>query len=232
MWRNYLTTGVRALLKNKTYAFINIFGLGVGLAACLMLLIYVGYERSYDQWLEGSENIYQVQQTFTNPDTGEVFENQSSPYVSGPALRKDFPQIESSVYVLSTTPIVMRNGQPLSTEDVLFVNDRFFDVIPLPLIEGDPRTALANPGSLVLSESEARRYFGDANPMGQTVSMISRGINIDARVTGLMPDLPRNSHMAATMIVRFDPASYFADEADDFMTQWGWNSGFNYFRLR
>ena len=61
MWRNYLITGVRALLKNKTYAFINIFGLGVGLAACLMLLIYVRYERSYDQWLDGSENIYHVQ---------------------------------------------------------------------------------------------------------------------------------------------------------------------------
>ena len=232
MWRNYLTTGVRALLKNKTYAFINIFGLGVGLAACLMLLIYVRYERSYDEWLDGSENIYQVQQTFTNPDTGEVFESQSSPYVSGPAFRKDFPQIESSVYVLTTTPIVMRNGQPLSTEDVLFVNDRFFDVVPLPLIEGDPASALVNPGSVVLSESEARRYFGDADPMGQTVTMISRGITIDARVTGLMRDLPRNSHLAATMVIRFDPAAYFAEEAEDFMTQWGWNSGFNYFRLR
>ena len=232
MWRNYLTTGVRALLKNKTYAFINIFGLGVGLAACLMLLIYVRYERSYDEWIEGSENVYQFQQTFNNPDTGEATPFQSTPYVSAAAMEKDFPQIESSVYVLSTTPIVMRGGQPLSTEDVLFVNDRFFDTIPMPLKEGDPRTALANPGSVVLSESEARRYFGDINPMGQTVSMISRGINIDARVTGLMPDLPRNSHMAATMIVRFDPASYFAEDADDFMTQWGWNSGFNYFRLR
>jgi putative ABC transport system permease protein len=232
MWRNYVTVGIRALLKNKTYAFINIFGLGIGLAACLMLLLYVRYERSYDEWLPGAENIYQVQAHFQNPDTGEENDFQQSPYVSGPALRKDFPQIESSVYALLTTPIVMRDGEPLSTQDVFFVNDLFFDTIPLPLVQGDPRTALLSPGSVVLSETEARRYFGDANPMGQTVTMISRGNSIDARVTGVMRDLPRNSHMRTTMIVRFDPISYFGVEAEDFMSQWGWNSGWNYVRLR
>jgi putative ABC transport system permease protein len=232
MWRNYLTTGVRALLKNKTYAFINIFGLGIGLAACLMLLIHVRYERSYDAWLDGAENIYQVQATFTDPDSGEVTHQQQSAYVVMSALKKDFPQIESSVYGLSTTPVVQRGGEALSTEDALFVDNRFFDTMSLPLSQGDARSALANPGSVVLSESYARRFFGDSNAMGQTLSMISRGHNIEARVTGVMPDLPRNSHMRATMIVRIDPNAYFGTDAENFMTEWGWNSGWNYVRLR
>ena len=231
MWRNYLTVGLRALTKNRTYAFINIFGLAVGLAACLMLLVYVRYERSYDGWLPGAESIYQVQSHFRDPDTGEEGDLQMSPYVSGRALRKDYPQIAASVYALSSEPVVMRDGQALPTEDFIFVDNLFFDVLPFPLVAGDPRTALRQPGSIVLSESEARRFFGAANPVGRTVTLISRGRTIDHRVTGVMRDLPRNSHMRLNMIARFDPNSYFND-MQDFLTQWGWNSGWNYVRLR
>ena len=231
MWRNYMTVGVRALMKNRTYAFINIVGLAIGLAACLMLLLYVSYERSYDEWLPGSENIYQVQSHFRDPQTGEEGDLQMSPFVAGGALRKDFPQIQSSVYALSTAPVVMRNGEALPTENAILVDNLFFDVLPVPLVRGDPRTALRQPGSVVLSESEARRFFGDSNPIGQTLTMIMRGRSIDHRVTGIMRDLPRNSHLRLTLVARFDPASYFA-ESPDFLTQWGWNSGWNYVRLR
>src|SRR5688572_8468281 len=129
MWRNYLTVGFRALIKNKTYAFINIFGLAIGLAACLMLLIYVDYERSYDEWLPCSENVYQVHTTWRDTETGEVTPGQMSAYVVGTSLRKDFPQIQSSVYALATQPVVMRGGQALPTEDVVFVDNLFFDVL-------------------------------------------------------------------------------------------------------
>ena len=122
MWRNYMTVGVRALVKNRTYAFINIFGLAIGLAACLMLLLYVRYERSYDEWLPGSESIYQVQSHFRDPQTGEEGDLQMSPFVAGTALRKDFPQIEASVYALSTTPVVMRDGHALPTENAILVD--------------------------------------------------------------------------------------------------------------
>jgi putative ABC transport system permease protein len=231
MWRNYFTVGVRALAKNKTYAFINIFGLAIGLAACLMLLLYVRYERSYDAWLPNAENVYQVQTHFRDPGTGEVSDAQMSPYVVGTTLKNDFPQIERRVYALSASPVVIRNGQALPTEDVMFVDGPFFDVIQIPLVRGDPRTALSQVGSVVLSESEARKYFGNANPVGQTLTMINRGETLDYRVTGLMRDLPRNSHLRADMIARFDPARMFA-ETPDFMTAWGWLSGWNYVALR
>jgi putative ABC transport system permease protein len=231
MWRNYVTVGLRALMKNRTYAFINIFGLAIGLAACLMLLIYVRYERSYDQWLPNAGNIYQVQSHFRDPDTGEEGDLQMSPYVAGRALRKDYPQIAASVYALSSEPVVMRGGQALPTENTILVDNLFFDVLPIPLVAGDPRTALRQPGSIVLSQSEARRFFGDANPMGQTLTLIMRGRSIDHRVTGVMRDLPRNSHLRLNIVARFDPNSYFAEQ-QDFLTQWGWNSGWNYVRLR
>jgi len=231
MWRNYLTVGIRALAKNRTYAFINIVGLAIGLAACLMLLIYVQYERSYDSWMPGSENVFQLQSHFHDPDTGEEGDLQMSPYVAGRALRKDYPQIEASVYALNSQPVVMRRGQAFPTDHAILVDNLFFDVLPLPLVSGDPRSALRQPGSLVLSQSEARRFFGDANPIGQTLTLIMRGRSIDHRVTGVMRDLPRNSHLRLDLIARFDPNSYFADQ-QDFITQWGWNSGWNYVRLR
>jgi putative ABC transport system permease protein len=226
-----MTVGLRALKKNRTYAFINIVGLAIGLAACLMLLIYVRYERSYDDWMPGAQNVYQLQSHFLDRDTGEEGHLQMSPYVAGRALRKDYPQIAASVYALNSQPVVMRGGPALPTERAILVDNLFFDVLPIPLVAGNPRTALRQPGSLVLSQSEARRFFGDANPLGQTLTLIMRGRSIDHRVTGVMQDLPRNSHMRLNMIARFDPNSYFADQ-QDFITQWGWNSGWNYVRLR
>src|SRR5688500_5846458 len=179
MWRNYLTVGIRALVKNKTYAFINIVGLAIGLAACLMLLLYVRYERSYDDWLPNAGNVYQVQSHFRDPDTGDEGDLQMSPFAAGPALRKDYPQIAASVYALSTEPVVMIDGEALPTENAILVDNLFFDVLPYPLVAGDPRTALLQPGSIVLSESEARRFFGGADPLGRTLTLIMRGRNID-----------------------------------------------------
>jgi putative ABC transport system permease protein len=231
MWRSYLTVGVRSLIKNKTYAFINIFGLGVGLAACLMLLLYVRYETGYDRWLPNSENTYQFQSHYLDSQTGEELHLQMTAFVAGQRLKQDFPQVDRAVYALSSAPVVLRNGQALDTEDVLLVDNLFFDVLQFPLVEGDPRTALSQTNSVVLTETEARRLFGNENAMGKTVTMVARGITTDWRVTGIARDLPRNSHVRFSMVGRFDPNTLFAD-TPDFMTAWGWQSGWYYFSLR
>ena len=136
MWRNYLTVGVRALAKNKTYAFINIFGLAIGLAACLMILLYVRYETSYDSWLPNADNIYQFQTHYRDRQTGEEQKFQMASYVSGPALRKDFPQVERMVYVSSGGFTVIRNGEAIAIENASLVDGPFFDVLPLPARQG------------------------------------------------------------------------------------------------
>jgi putative ABC transport system permease protein len=231
MWRNYMTVGVRALVKNKTYAFINIFGLAIGLAACLMLLLYVRYETSYDAWLPNADNTYQFQTHYKSKQTGEEADLQMAAYVSGQRLKADFPQVEHSVYALGAEPVIRRGAESLSTENVLLVDNLFFDVLRFPFTAGDPRTALAQANNVVLTQSEARRVFGTENVVGRTLTMISRGRTVDYRVTGVVRDLPRNSHVRFTIVARVDMARWF-DDSPNFLTCWGCQSGWVYFTLR
>jgi putative ABC transport system permease protein len=231
MWRNYLVTGLRALTKNRTYAFINIFGLALGLAACLTIMIYVRYEQSYDAWLPDAENVYQLQTTYTDPETGEEGGFQMTAYPAGTTMKKDFPQIEKLAYTFSGQAVTLRDGEVGTTDNVLYTDGNLFDVLQLPLVKGDRALALTQVGSVVLTESEARRQFGDADPVGRTLTLVSRGEHVDHRVTGVMRDLPKNSHIRTTMIVRFDPARVFADDPN-YANQWGNQNGWNYVRLR
>ncbi|HEV2818624.1 MAG TPA: ABC transporter permease [Allosphingosinicella sp.] len=231
MWRNYMTVGVRALVKNKTYAFINIFGLAIGLAACLLLLLYVRYETSYDATLPNAENTYQFQTHYRSKQTGEEADLQMAAYVSGQRLKADFPQIEHMVYALGAEPVIRRGAESLSTENVLLVDNLFFDVLQFPFAAGDPRTALAQANNVVLTQSEARRVFGTENVLGRTLTMISRGRTVDYRVTGVVRDLPRNSHVRFTIVARIDMARWF-DDSPNFLTCWGCQSGWVYFTLR
>ena len=231
MWRNYLAVGVRSLIKSRTYAFINIFGLAVGLAACLMLLLFVRYEQSYDRWLPNSEDIYQLQTFYAPGDSGEPLELQMSSYAAGLAVQRDFPAVEKRVYVLSGAPTVIRNGEAFEVEDGRMVDGPFFDIFQIPFVHGDPATALRDIGTVVLSRSEALRIFGDGNPVGQTLSLDISGTTVDHRVTGVVEDLPLNSHMRFNMLVRFDPAAYFSD-SPTFLTEYGWQSGYVYLKLR
>jgi putative ABC transport system permease protein len=233
MWRNYLAVGLRALAKDRTYAIINIAGLAIGLAACLMLLLYVRYERSYDAWLPNVENVYQVQMDIRDPGTGNLTHIQNSSYVAGERLAKDFPQIERKVYAFSASPVVFHRGEALPTEDdAVFADGNLFEILQVPFVAGDPATALDQPGSLVLSQSEAQKYFGDENPLGKTLTLINRGISTNYRITGVIRDLPRNSHQRFSMVGRIDLAAFFAESAKDLMTEWGWNAGWNYVQLR
>jgi putative ABC transport system permease protein len=230
MWRNYLTVGIRALAKNKTYAFINIFGLAIGMAACLMILLFVRYETSYDKWIPGFENVYQVQNWFRDPTSGEEGKLQMSPYASKAALKKDFPQIEKAVYALQSVPVFLKDGQATSTEDYLYVDDNFLDVVPLRLIRGS-RGALDRANSAVLSRKEAIARFGNDDVVGETMTVISKGQRFDYKIGGVYEDLPRNSHIRASAIVRIDLPSYMAKEAQ-FLTCWGCQGGWVYVRLR
>jgi putative ABC transport system permease protein len=231
MWRNYLTVGIRALARNKTYAFINIFGLAVGMAACLMILLYVRYERSYDAWLPNAANLYQLQTIYVPGKNGPGFHSQMSAYVAGTSLQSSFPQIERRVYMRASAPTVVRGGEALDVEYARMVDGPFFDMFGVKLLHGDPGTALGQSGNVVLSRSQALRIFGTDNPVGRTLSMIDEeGKIADHRVTGVIADLPRNSHMRIGMLVRFDAATL--PVSNEFFTSFGWQNGWVYLQLR
>jgi putative ABC transport system permease protein len=231
MWRNYLTVGFRSLAKNRTYAFINIFGLALGLAACLMILLYVRYEISFDRWIPNSSNIYQLQTDYVPGVGGEDLNLQVTAYVAGPALRKDFPQVDKMVYLVSGAPTVLHQGEAFDVENSFRADGPFFDVFPFELVRGDGATALRDPGAVVLSERQAERFFGSTDPVGQTLTLMIDGKRVDHRVTGVMKNLPKNTHLRMEMVVRFDPSSFFAD-APDFLTSWDNQAGWIYFTLR
>ena len=230
MWRNYMTVGVRALVKNKTYAFINILGLAIGMAACLMILLYVRYEMSYDRWLPDAERIYQFQSRYKARDTGQEAQLQMTPYRAGKSIRDDFPQVEREVYVTTNDPVFFRNGEATSTEDYYWVDGNFLEVVPLPMARGDA-SALAQINSAVITQSEARRRFGTDDVVGQTMTLITRGVSRDFRITGVLRDLPRNSHFRFNSLIRIDLVAYNAD-APQALDCWGCQNGCVYVKLR
>ena len=193
MWRNYWTVAVRALAKSRTYSIINIAGLAIGMAACIMILLYIRYEESYDKWLPDVENTYQLQAWYPHPRDEEPLFLQMSAYVTKNAVKKDFPQVERAVYVAPSRPVVFRDGQATPTEDYLLADDDFLKVVNLPLLSG---TSLTDAQTAVLTQSEAIRRFGTDKVVAQTLPVIIRGVTRDFRITGVLKDLPKNSSMA------------------------------------
>ena len=225
MWRNYLTVGFRAFTRSRTFAVINILGLALGLAACLLLLLYVRYETTYDRWLPDSERVYQVQTFGTHPATGQPLDMQAVTRPVADALAKDFPQLEAVSKLETDEAVVLKNGAALTVEKAAAADAAFFDIIQLPFLSGDRSTALRNTDSVVLSRSEAVRLFGTPDSLGRILTTVRGDRRQDLRVTGVFEDLPKNSHLDLDMVRRFNSA-----EEED--CSWGCVNGFAYAKLK
>ncbi|MBN2265394.1 MAG: ABC transporter permease [Candidatus Aminicenantes bacterium] len=195
MLKNYFVTAWRNIVKAKGFSFLNIAGLAVGLAVCLLILLYVRAETSYDAYHAHVDRIYRIQNAWLNADgsiRGE-FATLAPSYAI--LLSNDFPEIERLARTWNPSGTVVRAGDRTFTEERLFFAEpEIFDILTLPLVQGDPATALNDVGGIVLSRTTARRYFGDADPMGRSITLPSRG-NLEFRVTGVMEDVPLHSHI-------------------------------------
>jgi putative ABC transport system permease protein len=228
MWRNYWTVAVRALAKSKTYSIINIAGLAIGMAACIMILLYIRYEQSYDSWVPDVENTYQFQTYGKNPDDGQEYNIRMASYVTKDRLKKDFPQVVSAAYLQDNEPVFLKDGQASATEDFLFTDDDFLKVVSLPLAAG---TTLTAPQTAVITKSEAIKRFGTDQVIGRTLTVISRGEKRDFKINGVLEDLPKNSHMKVNAIMRLDYVTFNAS-GPQFLTCWGCQSGWVYLKVR
>lgn len=206
MFSNYLTVAVRGLLRNKLYSAINIFGLSVGLASCLLLLLFVRDELSYDAWLPDAERVFRVDTRFDIPGRNPLFA-QSSPGPAMPALLKDFAEIEAAARFTQTRP-VLQKGADIIYEQVLVADPAFFDVIQLPFVAGDRGTALREGAAIAISETAARKYFGTRPALGESLTLDGPWGKRDYRVTGVFKDLPGNTHLKADFIARINEADY------------------------
>jgi putative ABC transport system permease protein len=230
MWRNYWTVAVRALAKSRTYSIINIAGLAIGMAACVMILLYIRYEKSYDSWLPDVENTYQLQAWYPHPSLGGQPDFlQMSAYVTKAAIRKDYPQVVGAVYAQSNDPVLFKDGQAIATKDWLFVDDDFLKVVNLPLLAGSTLTA---PETATITQSEAIKRFGTDQVVGRTMTIITRGVKHDLRITGVLKDIPKNSSMKISALIRLDFNQFYADQPDFLTKCWGCQSGWVYLKLR
>jgi putative ABC transport system permease protein len=228
MWRNYWTVAVRALAKNRTYSIINIAGLAIGMAACVMILLYIRYEESYDKWLPDVENTYELQAWYPHPqDAGPMFLQMTS-YTTKDHVRKDFPQVTNAVYALGSQPVIIKDGQASPSKDYIITDDDFLKVVNLPLLAG---TTLPAAQTAVLTRTEAINRFGTDQVIGRTLTAVSKGITRDFKITGVLKDVPKNSSLKINAILRMDFNSFFAKEPN-FLTCWSCQSGWVFLKLK
>ncbi len=192
MIRNYLKIALRIIKKHKGYSLINILGLGLGMAVCVLILIFVRYELSYDDYHENAGLIYRLERAFLTAD-GSVrghFGTLAPGFT--PHLKQEFPDMEHVVRVFDSGNTRVVYDDKCFIEDRLFlVDEDIFQVFSIPLIKGDPATALKEPRSLVLSESMARKYFGSEDPIGKQLKVRDDTLY---QITGVMRDCPSNTH--------------------------------------
>ncbi len=190
MLTNYVKTAWRNLLKQRVHSLINIVGLAMGMACALLIFLFVEDELSYDTFHENADRIYRLTRVSKIGDNTFAVANTAS--AMGPALQKDYPVVEKVVRVWRTRPdLVLRLGENKFPEHGYFVDETVFDVFTFPLKTGDARTALREPATMVISQQMAKKYFGESDPVGKVISIDD---GPDFRVTGVLYDLPGNSH--------------------------------------
>jgi putative ABC transport system permease protein len=233
MIRNYLKIALRNLMKYKFISFINLFGLTVGLACCLLILSYILHEVSYDKYHPNADRVYRVTRTFMNPETGApnlYLSTVAPPF--GPLLKNDFKEIEDMTVTLSNTNTAIRYEDKMFNEQgVYFADDHFFDFFKTEIKEGNPKKALSDPYSIMMTEEMARKYFGNEEPMNKVVR-INFGNYFDFKVTGVYKALPTNTHFHPDMMVSFNTLKDTAIYGErNLQTNFGNNSFFTYIRL-
>ncbi len=190
MFENYIKTALRNFLKHKGFSFINIFGLAIGVACCLLIVLFVLDEVSYDQYHEKADQIYRVGiRGFIN---NILFRGVVTCSPMAQTLVNEYPEVTAATRLRNFGfPVFRYEDKVFSEEKVFWVDQSFFDVFTVPFIKGDPKTALAQPNTIVLTRSMALKYFGDENPVGKSLNADKRR---DYLVTGVVEDVPRNSH--------------------------------------
>lgn len=199
MIRNYIKTAFRNLWRNKAFSVINIVGLSVGLACCMLIFLYTMDEQSYDRFNVNKDSIYHLTATFTSP-TGEVRHISSTGQMHGPGFKSQIPELEDFVRIEGADFTIKKNGDVFN-QDALYADENFFSVFTFPLLEGNPKTALKDLHSVVLSEEVAEKYFGKSNPVGQVLDLKINDKFQPFTVTAVMKKSPQNSSVKVKMLL-------------------------------
>ena len=235
MFKNYFKVSFRNIKRNRIFSFINIAGLAVGIASCLLIAIYVNHELSYDKYLTNYDRTYRVLHSFRSNEDAELEPTPAPEEFQvwgngpvGPALINDMPEVEQFCRFKNTgSYLVEINGKRFQEDAIWLVDSTMFQIFDWPLLAGDSKTALNEPTNIVLTQKLAKKYFGDENPIGQFVTV---GISKEQyKVSAVMADLPDNSH------IKFEglfPMSAWTPWDPDLFNWWGYVDFYTYFTLK
>jgi putative ABC transport system permease protein len=228
MFKNYLKTAWRNFLKYKFFSVINITGLALGLACCILAGLFIIDELSYDRQNKDATRIYRVVKDFINDDGGKTPDATTPPAIAT-AIQKEIPEVEHVTRLFPRgwgNNFYVRSGEKKFMEENLYHADSsVFEVFTIPFVKGDPKTALDDPNAIVLTESAATKYFGREDPIGKTLDVDDWPPKV---VTAVIKDIPRNAHFKIDMI-----ASLKSLDAGGRLNQaWGWYSFYTYMKLK
>ena len=231
MFYNYLKIATRNLLKYRFISFINLFGLTLGLTCCLLISTYIVNELSYDKYNANADHVYRVVRTFINPETGAInLKLAAIAPPAGPLLKNDFKEIQQVTRLLQNSPTPFRFEEKKFNEpNSYFADEHLFDVFNVQVTKGNPKKALVDPYSVMLSEDLAKKYFGGDEPLNKVLRMNNQ---FDLKVTGVYKSFPTNAHLHPELMISFntlnDTAVY---GANNLATNWGNNAFFTYILL-
>ncbi|MEJ2614401.1 MAG: ABC transporter permease [Ignavibacteriaceae bacterium] len=204
MLKNYLKIAIRNLIKHKLFSFINILGLAIGITCCILIILFVNYENCYDKYNEKVNRTYRLVSGASMGNT--KINSMYSSAITFSKLLSDFPEIETGVKLLKfdKTPILV--GNKSFYESKLFaVDPTFYDVFTIPLLQGDPKTALSEPNCIVLSKNKALKYFGKTDVIGKVITLSinlpTKKGNVDFKISGVSENMPENSHFHYDMLI-------------------------------
>ena len=209
MFRNYLITALRNIVRHKLYSFINIAGLTVGLACAIFIILFVRDQLSYDRWIPGTENLYRLEETIRVP--GKPAKQSALIFISATqAMVDQIPEVQAMTRLMRKTMTILVGSRQFP-QRVYFVDPNFLQIIRLPLVAGNPASVFAKPESMVLSQTMARKYFGDESPIGKTIVLSTQHCDPKIQgcetmqqplvVTGILQDLPHNTQFETEVMV-------------------------------
>ncbi|MFQ5629060.1 MAG: ABC transporter permease, partial [bacterium] len=219
MLKHYLKIATRNILKYKTYSFINVFGLAVGIACCILVFLFVQDELQFDRFYENRDQIYRVNlQTKTPAEGIKISAGQPPPLA--PMLKTTYPEIQYATRFKSGSAVIRTSPENASKENILYADNDVLKMFDFPLRSGDASTALAQVDKIILVESKAQKYFGDETPLGKTITLDYGDTERDFVISGVAHDLPKNSSIQFDFLLPYESAPNYKD-LENSWTAWG-----------